>query len=167
MALKIIAIAAMDEERAIGRAGGIPWRLPEDMKRFQSLTSGHAVLMGRKTYESIPKRYRPLSDRRNVVVSRSPQKLQEEPGIEAWDSAESYVEGCQAGILKLPSDTLWVIGGEEIYKATMRYWTEVYLTVVKGVHGGDAFFPPFERDFELVSEEQREGFCYRSYKRKA
>ncbi|MBC2603468.1 dihydrofolate reductase [Puniceicoccus vermicola] len=139
-----IAVAAMADNRVIGRDGQLPWHLPGDLKFFKNLTSGATILMGRKTYESIG---RPLPKRRNLVLSRSDF---EAPGIEVFSS----VKALQSALA--PDEKVYVIGGAEIYRLTMDLWTEVYLTRVKLASEGDTFFPPFEERFaapETVHEE--------------
>ncbi|MGE9291681.1 MAG: dihydrofolate reductase [Puniceicoccales bacterium] len=130
-----IAVAAMAENRVIGRDGQLPWHLPGDLKFFKQLTIGGTVLMGRKTFESIG---RPLPKRRNLVLSRSGIQV---PGVEVFASVEEMLPSLPAG------ESVFVIGGAEIYRQTLDLWTEVYLTRVKQVVEGDTFFPPFEDRF--------------------
>jgi len=163
--VKVCAIAAMDEGRLIGRAGELPWHIPEDLKHFSQLTAGHAVLMGWMTFQSLPPKCRPLPGRRNFVVSEFP--LAEPPkGVEIWDSALRCIEACRKGEVKLATEKLWIIGGALTYRQTVPYWDEVYLTLVKGRREGDAFFPEFEKDFELVEEEPHTGFSFLTYRRR-
>ncbi|MCO6430916.1 MAG: dihydrofolate reductase [Deltaproteobacteria bacterium] len=161
-AVTVSAIVAMDEGRVIGRDNALPWHLPDDMKRFSKLTRGHTVLMGRKTFESLPPKYRPLPERKNVVVSRH---LTVAEGTDVVDSPEKFINQCKQGMIALPSEKLWVIGGEQIYRAAMPLTDEIYLTLVEGRHDGDAFFPSFEEDFKLAEDEKHEGYSYRLYKR--
>lgn len=128
----------MDNARVIGDRGSLPWHLPEDMKFIKQLTSGGYVLMGRKTYESIPEKFRPLSGRTNIVLSRSAIDI---VGVQVISSLEQLSDS-------IPH--LWVFGGSEIYRLTQPYWSEVRLTRVSGVHQGDCYFPEFESDFKLV-----------------
>ena len=135
MALR--AIAAMSLNRVIGKDGKIPWHIPEDFKWFKKTTTGQAVLMGRKTFESLG---RPLPNRRNLVVSR------------AGDLGEG-VEMVRDLAAFRPEDypcDVWVIGGGEIYRQTLDRCEEIYLSVVNRVVEGDVFFPEFEDKFELV-----------------
>jgi len=165
MAIKIIAIAAMDEGRVIGADNSIPWKIPGEQKRFAELTSGHTVLMGRNTYDSLPKKYKPLPTRKNVVVTRSPDSLAAEQDIDVWNSPNSFLEACKKGELALPSDCVWVIGGEQVYRETLQHWDEVYLTLVKGRHAGDRYFPEFEAMFVLEEEEASETHSFLRYSR--
>lgn len=150
---RIAAIAAMDEDRVIGKDNSLPWRIPGDMKRFAALTTGHSVLMGRKTYQSLPDKFRPLPGRTNIVITRDPAALRGEKGIEVALSPEGFIESVKNGDIILQSDKLWIIGGEQIYRATLPFWDEVCLTLVKGRHPGDAFFPEFESSFRVAEQE--------------
>lgn len=163
MTRKILAIVAMDEGRAIGNKGQIPWHLAEDMKRFKELTSGHAVLMGRKTYQSLPPRFRPLPGRKNLVITRNPEQLKGEQGIEIYTSVRECVQKFLSGEMSAPSDQLWVIGGSEIYAETLAFCSELYLTLVLGRHTGDAFFPAFEQDFSLRDQQPGQGYKFLHY----
>ena len=131
----IKAIVAMAENRVIGNAGTIPWHLPEDFKFFKATTMGHAILMGRKTYESIGK---PLPGRENIVLSRT---MTETPGITIVRSVEEIQE---------PTDgrDLFVIGGEEIYRLLLPSVQELYVTKVPRRIEGDTHFPEFESQFD-------------------
>jgi dihydrofolate reductase len=134
-----IAIAAMSLNRVIGRGSEIPWHLPEDFKFFKQTTMGHVLVMGRKTFESIG---RPLPGRETIVVSRSGVH---HPGV-----------SCVHRLEDLPTPTrerkVFICGGAEIYRQALPWCAELYLTVVKRVVEGDAFFPAFEDQFECVEE---------------
>ena len=140
-------VAAMEDlTRAIGKGGMIPWRLPEDMERFKSLTSGHKVIMGRKTYESIPPKFRPLPNRTNIVVSR------------AWSTGDDVIiarSPREALEIVGPNETGFVIGGGEIYAATLPFASKIHLTVVQysGVDG-DAFFPALDIHWVCLKVER-------------
>ncbi len=165
MKRSIFALVAMDQGRVIGNAGKIPWHIPEDMQRFKELTTGHAVLMGRKTYQSLPERFRPLPGRKNLVVTRRPESLATERGIEVWNSTKDCVRKFLSGELETPSNQLWVIGGAEIYKETLPFCDEIYLTLVHARHTGDTFFPAFEEHFQLLEEHKKPGHTFLHYKR--
>ena len=171
MKLIVAPIVAMDSERVIGVDGTIPWHLPADLKRFAALTTGHTVLMGRKTFDSLPPKYRPLPKRTNVVVSRSAAAhaaADGVPGVEWVSDPVQYLNDCLSGGAALRSDRIWIIGGETIYRATMPYWNEVHVTAVDGVHRGDTYFPEFEQGYELLgSETPADGGCrFLTYARK-
>ncbi len=132
------AIAAMSANRIIGRDGALPWRLPEDLKFFRAVTTGHAVIMGRKTWESLG---RPLPNRQNIVLSRT---MEAPMGAEVVRSTE------ELDALELDGD-VFVIGGAEIYRLLLPRCAAVYLTVLDAEAEGDTGFPVFEEDFPQVS----------------
>jgi len=151
----IKAIVAMAENRVIGNAGTIPWHLPEDFKFFKATTMGHAILMGRKTYESIGK---PLPGRENIVLSRT---MTETPAITLVRSVEEIQE---------PSDgrDLFVIGGEEIYRLLLPSVQELYVTKVPRRIEGDTHFPEFESEFDTGTKVlETNDFSVWKYTRKA
>lgn len=162
---KLIAIVAMDEDRVIGVNNTLPWKIPEDLKRFSQLTTGHTVLMGRKTFDSLPPKFRPLPGRKNIVLSRSPQTLSLPPSVSAYSSIDELLLNCASGKENLPSDLVWIIGGAEIYSLTLPLWDELYLTRVSSKHKGDAYFPEFENKFRRVEVEEREGYSFEHYVR--
>ncbi len=162
MALSVIAIAAMDHNRVIGGGGKLPWHLPEDLKNFSESSRGHTVLMGRKTYESIPAKFRPLPGRKNIVISSS---LSADRAIELWKDPRECIEAYRHDPTQLPSDKLWIIGGAEIYRATLPLWDAVSLTLVPGTHAGDAYFPEFEAEFVLRSERAGQHCTFRYFER--
>ena len=129
-------IAAVGADGAIGIGGALPWRLPEDLKRFKAITTGHAVIMGRKTFESIG---RPLPNRRNIVVTRSTPELP--AGVERASSIDAAV-----ALARQTDSEPMVIGGGEIYRATIGEATRLEITeVAREVPGADAFFPAIDR----------------------
>jgi len=130
----MIAIAAMSPQRVIGSAGTIPWHISEDLRFFKRTTLGHAIVMGRKTYESLGK---PLPGRENLVVSRSATL----DGVRVFRSLSEIVE---------PTDgrQLYVIGGAELYAALLPRCSEILLTRVSMDVAGDTWFPEFENEFD-------------------
>jgi len=126
----------MSLNRVIGREGQIPWHLPEDFRWFKRTTTGHVVLMGRRTFDSLGK---PLPNRTNIVVTRRSGNI---PGVITLPDLESFDPAAFA-----PQE-IFVIGGAEIYAQLLPRCTDLYLSVVKKEVEGDAFFPPFEHDFE-------------------
>lgn len=160
---KIAAIVAMDEGRVIGKAGALPWHLPEDLAHFKRLTSGHIVVMGRKTWESLPTKFRPLPGRTNIIVSRSPQDLKIPDGVHACSSVADAI--AKAASLAEPSQIIWVIGGAQIYKESLPLCDELYVTAVHGYHVGDAHLPEFESGFAQVDEEMGEACTFKMYRR--
>jgi len=138
--VRVVAIAAMAENRAIGAGNTLPWSLPEDMKWFRQCTRGRTLLMGRRTFDSIG---RPLPHRRTLVLTR---RVGEWTGVEACAGFEAV----EAALHAQGTDQLWVCGGAEVYALTLHWWDELLLTRVKRrVEGADAFFPAFEQRFSL------------------
>jgi len=152
------AIVAMSENRVIGIAGAIPWHLPADFKFFKETTMGHAIVMGRKTYESIGK---PLPGRENIILSRT---MPETPGVIVVRSHEELRELVHA----LDGRDLFVIGGAEIYRLLLPYCTELFVTKVPRVVEGDTFFPEFESEFDAGEKVlETPDFTTRRYRRMA
>ncbi len=121
----IAIVVAHSANRVIGRAGDLPWHLPTDLRRFKELTSGGTVVMGRRTWESLPARFRPLPNRRNVVVSRN--------GCDAPEVCRTVEEALE--------DDCFVIGGGEVYAHALPLADRVYATEVAAVVDGDVVFP--------------------------
>ncbi|MGW4367822.1 dihydrofolate reductase [Nocardia takedensis] len=116
----------------IGEGNGIPWRVPEDMAFFKELTMGHPVVMGRRTWDSLPPRFRPLTGRRNIVVSRDP----------GWSAQGAERAGSVPAALALTGeDPVWVAGGGEIYRAAMEFATELRVTEIDAEIAGDTHAP--------------------------
>ena len=146
--MTITLIAAVTRGGVIGRDGGIPWRLPEDMERFRSLTMGHPVVMGRHTWESLPDQFRPLPGRGNVVVTRNPDW-----SAQGADRAGSIEEAFD--LLESESQ-VFVIGGREVYAAALPSADELVLTEIDADIEGDATFPSWNRDeFEEIERHER------------
>jgi len=162
---KVAAIVAMTKNRVVGHKGEIPWDLPEDQKRFAKLTKGNTVLMGRKTYESIPDKFRPLPKRKNVLVTRNKDWTSQEE-VEVMTCSPIDALRTLQSREDLPGDTIWVIGGEEIWKSTLPALDMVYLTLVEKEAEGDCFMPAFEDDFSEVFREKHSEFTYINYERK-
>ena len=128
------AIWAQGRARAIGKGGALPWRLPEDLALFRRVTSGHPVIMGRKTWESLPARFRPLPGRRNIVLSR-------DPGFAA-DGAEAVRSLAEATEAASHCEQAWIIGGAAVYAEAVALADVLVVTDVDvDVEGADAFAP--------------------------
>jgi dihydrofolate reductase len=146
--VKVSLVAAVARGGVIGQDGGIPWHIAEDIARFKALTLGHAVVMGRRTWDSIPDRFRPLPERRNVVVTRNPD----------WSAAGAERTGSLEEALRMleGSPRVYVIGGAEVYTAALPLANELLLTEIDRDFEGDTFFPPWDRGtFEETSREKR------------
>ena len=160
----IIIAAVAEKNRVIGKGNDLPWHIPEDLKRFKALTSGHPMLMGRRTFESIIHQFgRPLPNRRHVVVT-SHGPLPDFPEIETYPSIDAALKALE------DEDTVYVAGGATIYRQMLHRVDAMELTLVEGDYEGDAFFPPFEHlvgsHFQVVAEEPRDGIRFVTYRRK-
>jgi dihydrofolate reductase len=144
--LKIALVAAIARSGVIGRDGVLPWRLPEDMAHFRSVTMGHPVVMGRRTWESLPARFRPLPRRRNIVVTRNDSWHEE--GAERAASLEHALE------LLSGEERVSVIGGGELFSSALPLADELLLTEIDLEVEGDTFFPEFDRP--AFAESSRE-----------
>ena len=129
----ISLIAAVAQNRALGKDGQLLWHLPEDMRYFRETTRGKPVIMGRKTWESLPDVFRPLPGRRNIVISRNP----------AYDAPGATLAGSLEEAVRLAQDDaeVFVIGGAEIYRQALPLAQRLYLTEVAQDFAADAFFP--------------------------
>lgn len=156
MSLSLTAVVAMTPDRVIGRAGTLPWHLPEDLAFFKRTTTGHPIVMGRKTYESIG---RPLPKRRNIVLTRD----------QDWSAAGVEVIHGVAELDQLPGldGEVFIIGGAEIYAAFMGRLDNLLVSHVFEAHEGDTSFPEFETDFsESEILETHSTFEVRRYYKK-
>lgn len=153
---QITIIAAVSDNGVIGRDGKIPWHIPADMKRFQRLTLGHAVVMGRRTWESIPEKHRPLKDRVNIVVSRSHfddgddrDRLEAAGRLFEIDGTHLSVwwVNCLSAALEVAKDAprasghAFICGGASLYEAALPLADVLELTLVSQKFEGDAYFP--------------------------
>jgi dihydrofolate reductase len=136
------AIAAMSQNRVIGRGGKIPWHLPEDFKWFKKITTGHVLVMGRKTFESIGQ---PLPQRATLVLSR---------GGFSHPGARRISDLAELDRLapELAGREVFICGGAEVYAQALPRCSDLYLTLVKRLVEGDVFFPEFEDQFALAEE---------------
>jgi dihydrofolate reductase len=157
----VAIVVAHSSNRVIGRDGELPWHLPADLRRFRELTSGGTVVMGRKTFESLPEAYRPLPNRRNVVLSTDPGYRAE--GAEVMPGLEEALAAC--------GERCFVIGGGATYEQALAHADLVYATEVEAAVEGDALFPPLpEGEWRCVerSEPLRENgytFSFKRYER--
>lgn len=163
----VTLIAAMSENRVIGRGNALPWHLPDDLKRFKALTMGHPVIMGRKTFDSIGK---PLPGRRTIVITRNP-KFQA-PGAAVAASLDRAIELARGAD---GDDEVFIAGGGEIFAQAMARADRIHLTLVHASIDGDAFFPEINAQrWKLVEDQRREAddrhahsFSFRMYERAA
>jgi dihydrofolate reductase len=138
--------------RVIGCKNQLVWHIPDDLKRFKALTMGHPVIMGRKTWESLPEKVRPLPGRTNIVVTRS--GWYEAPGaivVHSFPEALSHAKEAEG------AEEIFVAGGTEMYQAALPFVSRLYLTLIDDEKEGDAFFPAYEEEFtKILSDEARE-----------
>lgn len=153
----LVLVVAMAKNRVIGKNKGIPWDLPEDRKHFVAVTRGHALIMGRATFDSIGK---PLTKRRNIVISRN--KRLDIEGVEMATSLEEAIE-----IAREEDDAPRIIGGGQIYAESLPLATRVYLTELdEPVEGGDTWFPELpEAEWKIASEHRGERARYLTFDR--
>jgi len=158
---EIVIVAAVAQNRVIGRDNKLPWYLPDDLKRFKKLTFCHPVLMGRKTFDSILARNgKPLPGRRNIVLTSGKRY----PGFPEVETYGSFPDA----IASLASDEqVSVIGGASVYASALPAADRLELTIVEKAYDGDAYFPEYEslleEAFELVAVEQHEGFRFETH----
>ncbi len=155
----IAIIVGMTKDRVIGKDNSLPWHIPEDLKSFKRLTNNNVVIMGRKTYDSIPKKYRPLPNRHNIVISKS---LLPTEGIDVAKSIEQSLE-----IAKSYNKPIFVIGGSTIYKQFLPIADTMFISYIKGNFEGNTYFPELNlNEWEVTNEEEFNEFTLTTYKRK-
>lgn len=141
----ISIIVAIAENRAIGKNNDLLWHIPADLKRFKSITSGHPVIMGKRTWESLP--LRPLPNRRNIVITDIPEEQIE--GCEMAYSIDEAVAKCKS------EEENFIIGGSSVYRQFLPYASRLYLTLVKKSFDADVFFPEIDfSEWKLISKEE-------------
>lgn len=151
----------MARNRVIGRNGGLPWHVPEDLKRFKALTMGKPLVMGRKTWESLPGL---LPGRPHVVVTRRQDYAAE--GIHVVATLEAALQKADALAAASDADEIMVIGGAEIYRAALPHAQRIYLTEIDAEVEGDTWFPELGCEWKILSDEgwaqpSNEAFAYR------
>lgn len=150
-------IAGISQNNCIGQNGQLPWHIPEDLKHFREVTAGKTVLMGRKTWESLPEKFRPLPNRTNIIITRQTD-YSVPTGVEVYATIDE-------AIAKHPEEIV-VIGGAEIYKQTIDQADRLYITHINQTVNGDAFFP--EIDLNIWHEVERadhEGYSFVTYQK--
>ena len=163
---ELVLIAAVAHGGVIGRDGALPWHLPADMKFFREQTRGHPVLMGRKTWDSLPPRFRPLPGRHNLVMTRQPH----------WQAVGATTVHSVAQALAAAGDVprLFVIGGVALYAEALPMADELLLTEIDADFAGDTFFPAWDRaqfdetwrEHHAAGSEQPLGFDFVRYRRR-
>jgi dihydrofolate reductase len=155
----ISIIAAIGKNRELGKDNKLLWHIPEDFKRFKDLTSNHVVIMGRKTYESLPEKFRPLPNRVNIVISRRSNESNEtnKSNLTYW------VNSMEAAFAKASASQgeIFIIGGASIYEQGIKYADRLYLTLVeKEFPEADTFFPDYSQFKKIISEEKHQDDIY-------
>ena len=154
--MKLIIIAAIARNRVIGSKGKLPWHIPEDLARFKQLTTGHVVIMGRKTFDSLDN---PLPNRTNIVITSRVIN-----GVKSYPSLSFALQA-----LKNEKE-VFVIGGGRVYADALKSADELRLTLVDREVAGDTYFPPYQeilqRNFRLIQEERGAGITFAHYVRK-
>mgnify|MGYP002514428496 CR=1 FL=1 len=150
----ITIIAAVAQNMAIGNNNQLLYWLPNDLKRFKALTTGHTIIMGRKTFDSLPKGA--LPNRRNVVLSRT---LKELPGAEVFPDLQTALASCT------DSEDIYVIGGESIYRQMLPYCKLAHVTKINHAYEADTYFPNLDEDSqwkltEILQSGEENGICY-------
>ena len=144
----ISMIAAVGRNRIIGRGNDIPWHLPDDFKYFKETTKGHFVIMGRKNWESLPSNFRPLPSRPNIVITRQRNYVAE--GAQVVQSLEEALDIPK----KSDEEEVFIIGGGEIYRQSLRFSEKIYLTEINGEFEGHTTFPEFDKsEWKEVTRE--------------
>jgi dihydrofolate reductase len=151
-AVEICLIAAMSSvNRAIGKDNQLLWQIPEDMKRFRQLTTGHPVIMGRKTWESLPEKFRPLPKRTNIVISSNPSY--EAPGATVCPGLLGALGFLAVGGLG-DKTQVFVIGGGQLYAEALPRANRLYLTLIEDEPEADTFFPDYGNEFRVCSTSE-------------
>lgn len=148
---RLSIFVAVDEKRAIGKDNKLLWHIPEDLKRFKELTSGHAVIMGENTYHSIG---RPLPNRTNIVMTLDTNLTL--PGCFVVHSLEEALSVAR----EHETEEIFVMGGASIYKQFLPITERLYLTLVKGEHDADTFFPDYSEFTKIISEKKEDNGEY-------
>jgi dihydrofolate reductase len=146
--MKISIIAAIGRNRELGKGGKIPWHISEDFKRFKQITLGHPVIMGRKTWESLP--LKPLPGRYSIVITRdSKYTIQNTKNVAITRSLEKAL---RLASLAQGNDECFIIGGGQIFNQSISLADKLYLTIIDASFDADTFFPDYS-DFKKISEE--------------
>jgi len=159
----VIIAAVAEENRVIGRDHDLPWHIPEDLQHFKEMTTGHPLLMGRRTFESIVHQFGgPLPNRRMVVLT-SQGPFEDYPDVETHDSVDDALEALA------DTELVFVGGGEAIYRQFLPRADRLELTLVEGEYEGDTYFPPYEHligdVFEATTVDEHDGFRFATYER--
>jgi len=143
--MNVSIVVAISENYVIGNDNKLLWHLPNDLKHFKEITTGHTIIMGRKTYESVGK---PLPKRRNIIITRQNINIE---GCEVVNSIEAALALCKG------EDEVFIVGGAEIYRQAIKLTDRIYLTIVHKEYEGDSFFPEINKQvWKEVSREDHQ-----------
>ncbi len=155
--MDLVIIAAISKNNVIGKDGLIPWHISEDLLRFKALTMTYPIIMGRKTYESLP--VKPLKGRTNIILTSSELSTD---GAVVKRTLEEALDYCK----ELKAEKAFVIGGASVYKEAVGQANTMEITLVDKVYDGDVFFPEVNwDDWQVVSEDKKDGYTFVTYKR--
>lgn len=163
---EVVIIAAVGaRDRVIGKGNDLPWHIPEDLKRFKAMTSGHPVLMGKRTFESLLHQLgRPLPGRLNIVLAH-------DASWPEWDNVVVHSSVDDALAAASDASTVFITGGATVYAHFLGIADRLELTLVEGEYDGDVFFPEYQHligtVYEEVERDQRDGFAFVTYHRRA
>jgi dihydrofolate reductase len=154
----ISIICALTKNRVIGNNEKIPWHIKEDFKLFKEKTENQIVIMGRLTFESIPKKFRPLPNRTNIVISRNEMK---EENVLTFNSLEKAINLCKNNYDK---KEIFLIGGNRIYSEGINFANQLYLSFIKKDYQGNVFFPKIDfSNYKKIEEKEFEEFVFKKY----
>lgn len=157
--MSLALIAAISQNNCIGKNNDLPWHIPEDLKHFKNITDGKTVLMGRNTWLSLPEKFRPLPNRKNVVLSKDP--LDGIPNdVRCFNNLNETLDA-------LKNEDTFVIGGGMLYASTIEHADTLYITHVHRFVDGDVFFPAIDTAiWKEIAREKHDEFDFVTYKRK-
>lgn len=152
--MRLSIIVAIDQKRGIGKNNKLMWNIPEDLQRFKKITSGHTIIMGRKTFESIG---RPLPNRTNIVITHNLSLIIQDAIV------VSSLEDALNKAKEIEKDEVFIVGGGQIFEQAIGLTDKLYLTIVEGDFGADTFFPDYSQFKKVISEEsgESEGYKYK------
>lgn len=155
--MSLTLVVARAANGCIGKDGKLPWHIPEDLKHFRECTIGKTVLMGRKTWESLPSKYKPLPGRKNIVLSRD-TNLQA-PGAVVFHNIKDALAASK-------TESICVIGGAELFRICFPLANRIELTQIHANYGGDTFFPePDAKEWRITKREDRPNLSFLTYER--
>ena len=151
-------IAGIAQNNCIGKNGTLPWHIPEDLKHFKEITTNKTVVMGRKTWESLPEKFRPLPNRKNVVITRQTDYPVPVSVLTFSSTTDAFTQ--------LSTEDIFIIGGAEIYKQTIDQADALEITHIDQTVDGDVFFPEINLGvWKEVSRENHDGFAFVRYEK--